>query len=153
MFLMTRIFHWLLMWKMDPMSGFDIRLVFTLPPSDSTLQCKRCVHLWNNFPCIKFLKISMAFFMKIVNWVVDWLIDIIKVMLQYHIQALHADCSVYTCPHCSDVTIPLDTIRLDSFFYFKGLFPKLHITPHFRKNIQARIVNNFVVVLVNFVLE
>ena len=25
-------------WKMDPMSGFDIRLVFTLPPRDSTLQ-------------------------------------------------------------------------------------------------------------------
>ena len=30
---------------MDLMSGFDIRLVFTLPPSDSTLQYKRCVHL------------------------------------------------------------------------------------------------------------
>ena len=46
---MTRIFHWLFMWKMDPMSGFDIRLVFTLPPSDSTLQYKRCVHFWNTF--------------------------------------------------------------------------------------------------------
>ena len=43
---------WLIMWKMDPMSGFDIRLVFTLPPSDITLQYKKCVHLWNNFPCI-----------------------------------------------------------------------------------------------------
>ena len=41
---------------MDSMSGFDIRLVFTLPPRDSTLQDKRCVHLWNNFPCIKSLK-------------------------------------------------------------------------------------------------
>ena len=40
------------MWKMDPMSGFDIRLVFTLPPRESTLQYKRCVNLWNNFPCI-----------------------------------------------------------------------------------------------------
>ena len=49
---MTRIFHWFFMWKMDPMSGLDIRLVFTLPPSDSTLQYKRCVHLWNNFSCI-----------------------------------------------------------------------------------------------------
>ena len=37
---------------MDPMSGFDIRPVFTLPPRDSTLQYKRCVHLGNNFPCI-----------------------------------------------------------------------------------------------------
>ena len=26
------------MWKMDPMSEFDIRLVFTLPPRDSILQ-------------------------------------------------------------------------------------------------------------------
>ena len=40
------------LWKMDPMSGFDIRLGFKLPPRDSTLQYKRCVHLWNNFPCI-----------------------------------------------------------------------------------------------------
>ena len=47
MFSMTRIFHWFFMWKMDP-----IRLVFILPPRDSTLQYKRCVHLWNNFPCI-----------------------------------------------------------------------------------------------------
>ena len=34
------------------MSGCGIRLVFTLPPRDSTLQNKRCVQLWNNFPCI-----------------------------------------------------------------------------------------------------
>jgi len=40
------------MLKMDPMSGFDIRLVFTLAPRDSTLQYKRCVHFWNNFPYI-----------------------------------------------------------------------------------------------------
>ena len=37
---------------MDPMSGFDIRLVFALAPRDSKLQYKRWVHLWNNFPCI-----------------------------------------------------------------------------------------------------
>ena len=49
---MTRIFQLFFMWKMNPMSGFDIGLVFTLPPRDSTLQYKRCVHLWYNFPCI-----------------------------------------------------------------------------------------------------
>ena len=43
------------MGKMDPMSGFDIRLVFTLPPRESTVQYKRCAHLWNNFPCISTL--------------------------------------------------------------------------------------------------
>ena len=43
---MTRIFHWFFMWKMDPMSSCNIRLVFTLPPRDSTLQYKRCVHFW-----------------------------------------------------------------------------------------------------------
>ena len=41
---------------MDPISGFDIRLVFTLPPRDSTLQYKRCVHSEITFlalhPCI-----------------------------------------------------------------------------------------------------
>ena len=43
---------------MDPMLGFDIFLEFTLPPSDSTLQYKKCVQLWNNFPCIITLSIS-----------------------------------------------------------------------------------------------
>jgi len=38
-----------------PCPDFDIRLVFTLPPRDSTLQYKRCVHLWNNFPWIRTL--------------------------------------------------------------------------------------------------
>ena len=46
---MTRIFHWFFMWKMDPMSGCNIRLVFTLQPRDSTLQYLKFVHLWNNF--------------------------------------------------------------------------------------------------------
>ena len=51
---MAKIFHWFFMWKMDPMSGFNICLVCTLLPRDSTLQYKRCVHghLWNNFVCI-----------------------------------------------------------------------------------------------------
>ena len=40
---------------MDFMSGCDIRLVFTFPPKDSTLQYKKCVHLWNNFPSISTL--------------------------------------------------------------------------------------------------
>ena len=38
--------------RTDPLSGVFIRLVFTFPPRDSTLQYKRCIHLWNNFPCI-----------------------------------------------------------------------------------------------------
>ena len=44
---------------MDPISGCNIRLVFTLPPKDSTLQWKKCVHLWNNFPCISTLVLMM----------------------------------------------------------------------------------------------
>ena len=49
---MTRIFHWSFMWKMDPTTGCNIRLVFTLPPRDSKLQYKISIHLWNNVPCI-----------------------------------------------------------------------------------------------------
>ena len=30
----------------------DIRLDFTFQPRDSTLQYKKCLHLWNKFPCI-----------------------------------------------------------------------------------------------------
>ena len=41
--------------------GCDIRFVFTLPPRDSTLQYKRCVHLWNNFPCIITLVLRSLF--------------------------------------------------------------------------------------------
>ena len=62
---MTRIFHWFFMWKMDPMSGCDIRLVFTLPPRDSTLQYKKYVHFWNNFPCIKSLSCAVSRVWKI----------------------------------------------------------------------------------------
>ena len=40
---------------MDSMSGCDIRLVFTFPPKDSTLQYKNCVNLCNNFPRISTL--------------------------------------------------------------------------------------------------
>jgi len=58
------------MWKMDPMSGCDIRLVFTLPHRDSTLQYKIWVHLWNNFPYIITLhadkSLKKLFFLKII---------------------------------------------------------------------------------------
>ena len=37
-------------------------------------------------------------------------ITIDDVMLQHHIQACHADCEQYTCPHCTDVNIPLAEI-------------------------------------------
>ena len=33
---------------MDPMSGSDIRFLFTLKPR-STLQYEKCIHLWNNY--------------------------------------------------------------------------------------------------------
>ena len=48
------------------MSGCDIRLVFPFPPKYSTLQYKKCAHLWNNFPCIKF-KDDLKF--MIIDWV------------------------------------------------------------------------------------
>ena len=44
---------------------FDIRLVFTLPPRDSTLQYKRSVHFWNNFPCITSLG---SVFLKVIEY-------------------------------------------------------------------------------------
>ena len=53
---MTRIFHWLFMWKMDPLSVFDMSvLCLHYPPVTVHCSAKRCVHLWNNFPCIKSL--------------------------------------------------------------------------------------------------
>ena len=53
--------------KMDSMSGCNIRLVFPFPPKDSTLQNKKCVYLWNNFPCIRT-------FLKINNLTMPWLL-------------------------------------------------------------------------------
>ena len=61
-FLWLEYFIDIFMWKMDPMSGFDIRLVFTLAPRDSTLQYTRCVHFWNNFPCVTSLVFLFQFF-------------------------------------------------------------------------------------------
>ena len=74
---MTRIFYWFFMWKMGPMSGFDILPVFTLPPRDSTLQFKRCVHLWNNFPCIITLACIM-FSLKL------WVVNIKILMMSFY---------------------------------------------------------------------
>ena len=45
--------------KMDSMSDCDVRLVFTLQPKDSTLQYKKYIHLWNNFPCISTMIIKI----------------------------------------------------------------------------------------------
>jgi len=59
---MTRIVHRFFFVKIDSMSGFDIRLVFTFPPKDSALQYKKCVHLLNNFPCISTLINTMYLF-------------------------------------------------------------------------------------------
>ena len=65
------------MWKMGPMSGVDIRPVYTLPPRDSTLQLKRCVHLWNNFPCIITLACIM-FSLKL------WVVNIKILMMSFY---------------------------------------------------------------------
>ena len=73
---MTRIFHWFYMWKMYPISGCDIRLVFTLPPRDSTLQYKRCEHLWNNFLCISTLYI-LNFYNNHYSWYWYLLINVL----------------------------------------------------------------------------
>ena len=79
-FLWPEYFIDFFMWKMDPMSGCNIRLVFTLPPSDSTLQYKRCVHFWNTFPCITSLEQTeitehvFAFFLFVnENVIIAWI--------------------------------------------------------------------------------
>ena len=44
---------------MDPMSGCDTpTLVFILEPKDSTLQYKKFVHHWNDFPCLTFIAVN-----------------------------------------------------------------------------------------------
>ena len=40
---------------MDPMSGFDIPLVFTLAPGDGTLQYKRCFPVNYFISSVKFI--------------------------------------------------------------------------------------------------
>ena len=65
-FLWPEYFIDFFMWKMDHMSGFDICLVFTLPPRDSTLQYKRCVHFWNNFPFITSLDLALNLFRLVI---------------------------------------------------------------------------------------
>ena len=53
---------------MDSMLGCDIRLVFTFPPKDRTLQNKKFVHLWKNFPCISTSnKVLLCIIIKIDN--------------------------------------------------------------------------------------
>ena len=62
--------------KMDSMSNCDIRLMFTFPPKDSTLQYKKCVHLWNNFPCIStLLKCINNYYLRSILYLINWNID------------------------------------------------------------------------------
>ena len=57
----------LFLWKWDSMSGCDIRLVFTFPPKDSTLQYKKCVHFGNSFSCINTLYKTIFKLWPIIN--------------------------------------------------------------------------------------
>ena len=59
---MTRIFHWFFYVKDGSHVRLltSVRLVFTLPPRDSTVQFKRCIQLWNNFPCITTFIITLC---------------------------------------------------------------------------------------------
>ena len=74
---------------MDSLSGCDILLVFTFSPK---LQYKKCVHLWNNFPCISTLDsrihdVSKRRWVKFClfseNVINDWYFDPISMI--YHI--------------------------------------------------------------------
>ena len=70
------------MGKMDPMSGCNIRLVFTLPPRDSTLQYKRCVQLWNNSPYITPLSAYNSLYVCMTShWFLNWTCHKFKVPL------------------------------------------------------------------------
>ena len=36
-------------------------------------------------------------------------------MLVYHMNALHQDLNIYSCPHCGDVTVPLEDVRYSHY--------------------------------------
>ena len=55
--------------------------MFTLPPRDSTLQYKRCVHFWNNFPCITSLGLKYLLEMK--QYLSLQLLSCINISLNY----------------------------------------------------------------------
>ena len=97
------LFHWFFMWKMDPMADFDIRLVYALPPRDSTLQYTKFVHLWNNFPCIITLVICIH-----VRYVL-----FIYIFINIYITVL-----LYICLHCSKSIIHISNLTyLDIYIY------------------------------------
>ena len=63
------------LWKIDPMSGCDIHLVFTLLPRDRSLQYKKMRTLpWNNFSCIIILTIHP--FRQLMN---EWIKLVLKI--------------------------------------------------------------------------
>ena len=139
---MTRIFHWFCMWTIDPMSGFDIRLVFTLPPRDSTLQYKRFVHVWNNFPCITSLLVTI-YFDKIalkMKWHILWVCPKIP-LLKKTVSVLNVDCwrniqkrisckawtnmGLYNAPTDSNVS---RSCLLNTLILYFTLTPRLRLT-------------------------
>ena len=89
------------MWKMDPMLGCDIRLMFTLPPRDSTLQYKRCVHLWNNFPCI--ITLVWAGNSCFTRW------KFVNVQLWFSVKGIEG--------HCKAITLCWTLLKLTAIFF------------------------------------
>ena len=103
---MARILNWFFMWKMDPMSGCDIRLMFTLPPRDSTLQYKRCVHLWNKFPCI--ITLVWASNSCFTRW------KFVNVQLWFSVKGIEG--------HCQAITLCWTLLKLTAIFFH--VFPE-----------------------------
>ena len=60
-----------------------------VPPIDSTLQYKRCIHLWNNLPCIITLVKGQVFcFQFIYNYILK-VTKLKKILLQTKYRVLH----------------------------------------------------------------
>ena len=107
------------MWKMDPISGCDIRLALTLPPRDSTLQYKRCVHLWNNFPCIITLEKLL--------WGGNFVLGISRSIFDLGLLLIYRDYLVFIqYPQC-DITLKGKLKWRDSVLILELQVPKMNI--------------------------
>ena len=112
---MTRIFHWFFMWNWDPMSGFNIRLVFTLAPRDSTLQYTSEMTFLALHPCLLLSRfVQCSNFFLLFSYFLTFLLYFCTILLFFFLFPPF----FYYSPTCSYCYLMLILLLLNVSYYY-----------------------------------
>ena len=102
---MTRIFHRLFLWKWIPCQAVTSVLCLLFRPKTVHCSTKKCVHFWNNFPCISTL-------------------GLLKNLCSFQKSYIKLYCTVYGSVPCTELVIgytaPESRFAVHNRFWFQG---------------------------------